>query len=88
MTPVTVTQYRYSDTFFGFNWFHLILKMTGYSDTPPTITLFGRPNTVTVSGVFPVVQTSKFIPFCAYPIGYGPITMKLDPRFITSGIHD
>ena len=26
---------HYSDTFFGSKWFHLILKITGYSDTPP-----------------------------------------------------
>ena len=49
MTPVTSTQYGYSDTYFGFNWVYLTVKMTGYSDTPLIVILLDVPKGVTVS---------------------------------------
>ena len=49
VTPVTATQYGYSDISLGLNWVYLTVNMTGYSDTPLVVTLLAVPKSVTVN---------------------------------------
>ena len=49
VTPVTVSQHGYGNTFFCLNWVYLTVKTTGYSDTPLIVTRLANSKGVIVS---------------------------------------